>query len=327
MLLYYVVAIVAVAFTVCATDGQLHVRGASNNPTNNATKQQQEALWFLLQFMPSVDLEKLPIEIVKETVQLAFEAQRTFPWGRNTSGSQAADIPWGIFLNDVVPYATLTEPRDNWRPVFFHYFSQQVALTNGSISTIDAAVRWMNEFAWDIVNPPIVFNASGDPTGLNEYSPFQVMAAHYASCTGLSVFLVSCLRSVGIPARVAGTPHWNLGNQTCPDGDASPDCGNHDWVEVWANGGWSFVDERGDIALNTSWFFPGHVSHQVPSSLNHSIYATSYAPTEWLLAQYGGDDDALAVPVPYFPMAWDWGNAQVPGWDVTLRYLSMLPHP
>jgi hypothetical protein len=35
-------------------------------------------------------------------------------------------------------------------------------------------------------------------------SPSQVIAAGYASCTGLSIFLVNALRSVGIPARLAG---------------------------------------------------------------------------------------------------------------------------
>ncbi len=32
----------------------------------------------------------------------------------------------------------------------------------------------------------------------------QVAKAGYASCTGLSIFLVCALRSVGIPARVTG---------------------------------------------------------------------------------------------------------------------------
>ena len=36
----------------------------------------------------------------------------------------------------------------------------------------------------------------------------------------MSIFLISALRSVGIPARMAGTPDWILGG------------GNHDWVEV-----------------------------------------------------------------------------------------------
>jgi hypothetical protein len=297
---------------------------------SSSAQLQEDALWYLVQFMPQSDLDTLPIDTVRDTVAYAFAAQRAFPfWGINattTSSSNKTLIPWAIFLNDVLPYATLTEQRDNWRPLFFEYFSSHApALTDGTITNIDAAVRWMNQFAWNIVAPPIVFNASGNPTGLNEYSPFEVMAAHYASCTGLSVFLVSCLRSIGIPARVAGTPHWNLGNKTCPQGDASPDCGNHDWVEVWSDdGAWSFVDERGQIALNTSWFFPEHVRHQQPNSLNHSIFATSYAPAEYIAASYGGDDDVLAVPSPFFPMAWDWGNPQVPAWDVTLRYLSMI---
>ena len=32
----------------------------------------------------------------------------------------------------------------------------------------------------------------------------QVIKAGYASCTGLSIFLVNALRAVGIPARMAG---------------------------------------------------------------------------------------------------------------------------
>ena len=32
----------------------------------------------------------------------------------------------------------------------------------------------------------------------------QVINAGHASCTGLSIFLVNALRSVGIPARMAG---------------------------------------------------------------------------------------------------------------------------
>lgn len=272
----------------------------------------QQSLDFLLTYMPTIDLETLPISIVIDTIHLALLARHQFPF--------AASVPWHIFLNDVLPYATMTEPRGPWRPLFYDFFANQSPVVRKSNATIVRVVEWMNQFAWDIVQPPIVFNASGDPTGLNEYSPFQVMQAHYASCTGLAIFLVSALRSVGIPARVAGTPHWNLGNVTCPDGDASPDCGNHDWVEVWADGAWAFVDQRGNIAVNTSWFFPGHTQHQQFASLNHSIYATSYAPASVVLSRFGGDNDTLSVPVPYFPMVWDWTNTAVPGWDVTLRY-------
>jgi hypothetical protein len=60
------------------------------------------------------------------------------------------------------------------------------------------------------------------------YSP---LVHSNSSCTGLSVFLVAAYRSVGIPARVAGVPHWLKGPSICPDGDESPDCGNHNWGE------------------------------------------------------------------------------------------------
>jgi hypothetical protein len=190
--------------------------------------------------------------------------------------------------------------------------------------TIAEAAQWMNVHAWYMVPPKIVF-VSGGRVGINQYSPFQVLAAHNASCTGLSEFLVACLRTVGIPARIAGTPHWNLPRAVCPHGDASAACGNHDWVEVWAGGAWAFVDEDGDRRLNRSWFFPGHSKHQRGGTFNHSIYATSWAPSAVMAAMFGGGDDPLAVPAPYFPMVWDWRDRISSAWDVTARYSSMIP--
>ena len=39
----------------------------------------------------------------------------------------------------------------------------------------------------------------------------------------MSIFLITALRAVGIPARMVGTPEWAFGPQAG---------GNHDWVEV-----------------------------------------------------------------------------------------------
>ncbi len=41
-------------------------------------------------------------------------------------------------------------------------------------------------------------------------SPFQVIAAGFASCTGLSIFLIDALRSVGVPARLAGSLDYTV---------------------------------------------------------------------------------------------------------------------
>jgi len=49
-------------------------------------------------------------------------------------------------------------------------------------------------------------------------SPSESMRQHMASCTGLSILLVDALRSVGIPARFAGTAAWH------------DDRGNHSWT-------------------------------------------------------------------------------------------------
>lgn len=274
---------------------------------NDTTDEMARALWFLTSHMPPGD-RSMPMRHFTDTVELAFEARREFQWAKS--------VPWKIFVNDVLPYAALTEPRDPWRPMFYRHFRDQVK----NLTSLHEVAVWMNANAWNIVSPPIVFEPGNSPTGLNEYSPFQVMAAGHASCTGLAVFIVSCLRSVGVPARIAGTPHWNLGPKRCPHGDASDDCGNHDWAEVWTEpGGWSFIDPRGNLNLNSSWFFPLWTEHQTPGTHNHSIFATSWAGTEHIEGQ-GGDDDPLAFPRTHFPMVWDWSNTVVPGWDVTVRY-------
>ncbi|MAT78202.1 hypothetical protein CMK14_24070 [Candidatus Poribacteria bacterium] len=51
-------------------------------------------------------------------------------------------------------------------------------------------------------------------------APSETIQTGVASCTGLSVILIDACRSVGIPARLVGTPLWS--NMS----------GNHSWVEI-----------------------------------------------------------------------------------------------
>jgi hypothetical protein len=64
-----------------------------------------------------------------------------------------------------------------------------------------------------------------------------------ASCTGLSILLIDACRSVGIPARLVGTPMW------------ADNRGNHTWVEIW-DGGWHFIGaaEPDPKGLDHAWF-------------------------------------------------------------------------
>src|SRR5262249_14319231 len=98
-------------------------------------------------------------------------------------------------------------------------------------------------------------------------------------------------RSVGVPARVAGTPLWsNLR-------------GNHTWVEVW-DGDWHFTGaaEPDKNGLDRGWFV--HDASQAKRDvLQHAIYATSFQPT------------GLA-----FPLVWAADDTSVAAVNVTDRY-------
>jgi len=210
-----------------------------------------------------------------------------------------------------------------------------VEMANASM----AAEQGINTLSWQIDNPQIAFKAAAN-CEINSYSPIQTIKLGYSSCTGLAVYLALALRSVGLPARVAGVPHWNkcggMGKtcSTCPHGDVctpgdnSSDgaCGNHDWAEVFIDGKWHFVDPDGSKTLDGGWF-AGVTKIQVPhvgSYLNHSILASSWAPSSVLAGnastkEFYTSDGSLVVS--HFPMVWDWANEFVGGWDVTPRYL------
>ncbi|CAK8998333.1 Alpha-L-fucosidase [Durusdinium trenchii] len=267
---------------------------------------------FLVNFMPDADLDALKPSFVAENVRGALRARKTFHW--------ASLAPLPVFYNDVLPYASLTEPRDPWRPKLFEFMREA---TSGCLDAVCAALA-LNSHAWEIVDPPIIFVAA-KPDELNSYSPFQTMARHNASCTGLSVFLVDALRAAGVPSRIAGVPHWNKGVTVCPGGDADAPCGNHNWVEVFVDGGWHFLDQRGaHNELDRGWFFPADTNLQVPAGkdgaqTNHSIFSSSWAPGEVLLKL---DPHAYASfsPFSHFPMVWDWAARSVPAWESVAFY-------
>ena len=66
----------------------------------------------------------------------------------------------------------------------------------------------------------IAFHAGSTP---RVFDPMSTLLFGYASCTGVSILFADALRTLGVPARVAGTPAWH-GNYSL---------GNHNWVEVF----------------------------------------------------------------------------------------------
>ena len=277
------------------------------------------------------DAEKLSDEFLYERVDQALSTRTQFPW--------SSQIPELLFLNDVLPYGVLREPRDAWwRAGPLGGLSGVANLADFAKSLVQhcgditCAAMALNTAVWNITEPAIVFEAAPANT-LNSYGVFETAAKKKSSCTGLSIFLVSALRSVVIPARLAGTPHWSRGRQLCPHGDSDPACGNHNWVEVWVPeaGGWSFIDQRRPdfsvLPLNQSFFSPLQTNEQRGQDALHSIYASSFATTYWLAnmgaANYPAGRDV--EPADHFAMVWDLADLSVAAWDVTRAYWRPQP--
>ncbi len=236
----------------------------------NVSPQEREGMAFLMANMPPKDLRELKADFLVENVQLAYQSLNEVPWGKN--------IPKEIFLNDVLPYASINERRDNWRVDFHQRF---IKIAHGS-QGIDQAVKVLNKYVFD--NLQVSYNATKRPKP--DQSPYESIQAHYASCTGLSVLLIDALRSVGIPARLAGIALWADGS------------GNHTWVEVW-DGRWRYIGADEPTELDHTWFSQKAAS---TDSLHH-IYATSFKKTGL-----------------FFPMRWARHLKTVSAIDVTKDY-------
>jgi len=241
----------------------------------DASHDEKQAMAFLIGYMPERDLKCLSAEFLMKNVDKAFQAREKFKW--------CAALPDSIFYNDVLPYAVLSEKRQCWREDFYNWFEPLVK----KAPDIRAAVDSVNRHIKDVLK--VEYNTKRKKV---DQAPYESIHQGMATCTGLSILLVDAFRSVGIPARIAGTPMWT--NMR----------GNHTWVEVWIDGKWYFTEYYMD-ALNKSWFL-ADAGKADPEQPEHCIYATSYKPT------------GMA-----YPLVWDEQATYVHGVDVTQRYIDL----
>ena len=200
---------------------------------------------------------------LEQHVTLALEARASTAW--------ASAVPWPIFCEAVLPPGCLDEPRDDWRTVLRPRCSE---LVRGATSTAEAALT-LNRAVWDEFKVRYLPNQS--PKVL---APLTVLEHGYASCSGLSLLLIACCRSVGVPARVAGIADW---------GDGS---GNHVWVEVWTPDGWHSLGAAEPSPLDSTWFAERLYSAEAPR-----VFASSFAPSE------------SSFPLP-------WASAETDSWPI-----------
>ena len=242
---------------------------------------QREGLVFLVENMPERDLTSLSATFLLENTAYAYRVMTEVPWGER--------IPRAVFLNCVLPYASVTEVRDNWRKDFHGRF---LSLVKGCSTPAAAATRLNNRIFGDLKVKYSRRRRRADQ------GPYESIETGTASCTGLSILLIDACRAVGVPARFAGIQLW-------PDRS-----GNHSWVEIWDQG-WHFTgaaEPTGD-KLNKAWF-TGRASSARPDEPRHAIYAVSYKRT----------------PLR-FPMVWSRRAAPVYAVNVTERYLTRSKPP
>jgi pimeloyl-ACP methyl ester carboxylesterase len=237
---------------------------------------QRDEMQFLIENAPASDLQTLSADFLLQNVALADEAFQSAPWENQ--------IPREIFLNEILPYACVNETRDGWRKMLRKICAP---LVKDCKTPGEAACR-INENIFKIVN--VHYSTARKKA---DQSPGESMQNGLASCTGLTILLVDACRSVGIPARLAGTPMW------------TDNSGNHSWTEIW-DGGWHFLGsaEPDPKGLDHAWF-KDKAKTAIENNPTNAIYAASFKKT------------GLAFPLDWAPDI-HWVSAV----NVTARYAS-----
>jgi poly(3-hydroxybutyrate) depolymerase/transglutaminase-like putative cysteine protease len=239
----------------------------------------RRAAYFLVDNMPASDRGTLSSDFLMQNLALAFEARKRFPW--------AGAVPERLFVNDVLPYASLDEPRDLWRPEFYQLCAELVR----DCKTATEATQTLNRELFKRIN--VHYNLSRKR---NNQGPLESINEGKATCTGLAILLVDACRAVGVPARIAGVSKW-----------AEKD-GNHTWVEIWDND-WFFTgaDEYDPKGLDRAWFTSDAARTSRSRDELNQIFATSWRRTG-----------------QRFLLAWDPDSRDVHGVNVSARY-ALLP--
>jgi len=251
------------------------------------------------------------------TIDLAFQAKLEYPW--------TDALPLDVFYEYVLNYANVNEGRSNWRPFLWDILTPMVQdkmNTTEKPLQLNDVVHLVNQKLWNSFagHESISFHSGLTPL---IFDPMSIIVYGYASCTGLAILLVSAFRTVGIPARIVGTPAWN--GQT--------DHGNHNWVEVYApstSSLGSFAGRSRDPIPNGWIFFEPsanqtHVDDLTTAPCSKWFCRPGFFPsagnnnnnnnTQVFAARLMFDHKRL-----YYPMPWERDSRDVPGENRTEYY-------
>lgn len=241
-------------------------------------KEQVEGMRHLIASLPDSDIGLVTEAFLLENVDYAYRAKNAVPWG--------STIPDEIFFDHILPYASVNERREAWRKDFYERF---IDIAKACSSPAEAMGR-LNVEAFKTFG--VSYHPSKRPKP--DQSPYESIAAGYASCTGLSILLIDACRSVCVPARFVGTARW------------TPVRGNHSWVEVFDEE-WLVIGACEPGEPNKTWFM-GRAAQADASKRLNRIYAVDWR---------GGDT--------WFPMVWKRRSQEARACDVTPFYTKRQP--
>ena len=179
-------------------------------------------LKFCLTFMPIQDLIGVPFSIVVRVIRHTLRLVER--------DSEVRSLPSGVFLNFLLFYRVNNERIEFNREFFYDALRERVE-DKPKREAILAVNEWCGE--------RVTYRATDERTA----SPLTTLRRGFGRCGEESTFLVSALRSVGIPARQIYTPRW----AHCDD--------NHAWVEAYADGEWFYLGAcEPEPRLDKGWF-------------------------------------------------------------------------
>ncbi|AEB07320.1 transglutaminase domain-containing protein [Coriobacterium glomerans PW2] len=189
-----------------------------------ASQQQDvaELLRYLYATLPISDVFDAAPGLLASFASHAVMLRREMPW--------AAEASERIFVHDIACPRINNEPLTDCRDVFWRALRDRVA-GKTDVEAVIEVNYWCAE--------RVTYQQSDGRT----LDPLALLGCGRGRCGEESTFLVSALRSVGIPARQIYTPCW----AHCDD--------NHAWVEVHVDGRWRYLGAcEPEEVLDRGWF-------------------------------------------------------------------------
>lgn len=181
------------------------------------------AIEFLRDHLPLSDLWGYPAELFLQFVRHGVFLRKTAPW--------CGALDWPVFAHYVLFPRVNDEDLSFHREIFYEALWPRVKDLPSGEARVQEVNRWCRERA--------IYQAQDERTA----SPLTVYRCGSGRCGEESAFLVSALRSVGIPARQVYAPRWSH----CDD--------NHAWVEALCGGRWRFLGAcEPEPELDRGWF-------------------------------------------------------------------------